>query len=308
MNKVVVIGGGAMGAIFAVGLAQVGRDVTVLDTATELVERINAEGIAISSGGELVVTKVPATTDPSCLSTTDLAIVFVKAHHTPSVAQALGGHLSSDAIVLSLQNGWGNSDLLAEGVVPARLVMGVTYHSGTVVSPGQVAHTGRGPTFVGPYEATGGMDHARLVAEALTEAQFETSATADVRTEIWNKLILNAATLPVAASTGLRAAEMLEVTDVAVLVESLANEAVAVAAKLGLRVDGDERIARIRTVLANAGQGKPSMLQDVEAHRKTEIEVVNGAVARAAAECGIDVPLNVAMCAVVHGIERSWSR
>jgi predicted dinucleotide-binding enzyme len=99
MNKVVVIGGGAMGAIFAVGLAQVGRDVTVLDTATELVERINAEGIAISSGGELVVTKVPATTDPSCLSTTDLAIVFVKAHHTPSVAQALGGHLSSDAIV-----------------------------------------------------------------------------------------------------------------------------------------------------------------------------------------------------------------
>jgi 2-dehydropantoate 2-reductase len=308
MNNVVVIGGGAMGAIFAVGLAQAGRDVTVLDTAGDLVDHINEEGITISSGGEVVVTKVPATTNPACLASTDLAIVFVKAHHTPSVAQALAGHLGSGSVVLSLQNGWGNSDVLAESVVAERLVMGVTYHSGTVVSLGQVAHTGRGPTFVGPYEATGGMDRARLVAETLTKAQFETSATADVRTEIWNKLILNAATLPVAASTGLRAAEMLEVPDVAALVEALAKEAVAVATKLGLRVDGDERVARIRTVLANAGQGKPSMLQDVEARRKTEIEVVNGAVARAAAECGIDVPLNVALCAVVHGIERSWSR
>ena len=152
------------------------------------------------------------------------------------------------------------------------------------------------------------MGPAHQIAEMLTRADFETTATADVRTEIWNKLILNAATLPVAASTGLRAAEMLEVPDVAALVEALAHEAVAVASKLGLHVDGAERMARIRTVLANAGQGKPSMLQDVEARRKTEIEVVNGAVARAAAEHGVAVPLNVALCAVVHGIERSWSR
>jgi 2-dehydropantoate 2-reductase len=308
MNNIVVIGGGAMGSIFAVGLAKAGHDVTVLDTAGELVDRINTEGVTISSGGEQVVAKVPATTDPICLSRTELAIVFVKAHHTPSVAHALAAHLGEDAVVLSLQNGWGNSEVLAQSVAPARLVMGVTYHSGTVVSLGQVAHTGRGPTFVGPYEPAGGMGPARQIAETLTMAQFETSATADVRTEIWNKLILNAATLPVAASTGLRAAEMLEVPDVAALVEALANEAVAVASKLGLRVDGVERVARIRTVLANAGQGKPSMLQDVEARRKTEIEVVNGAVARAAAECGVDVPLNVALCAVVHGIERSWSR
>jgi 2-dehydropantoate 2-reductase len=308
MNNIVVIGGGAMGAIFAAGLAQAGRDVTVLDTAGELVDRIKGEGITIRSGGEVVVTKVPATTDPSCLSTSDLAIVFVKAHHTQSVAEALAAHLGEEAVVLSLQNGWGNSDLLAKSIPPERLVMGVTYHSGTVVSLGQVAHTGRGATFVGPYEVAAGIGRARLVANTLIEAQFETSATADVRTEIWKKLILNAATLPVAAATGLRAAEMLEVPDVAALVMALADEAVAVAVKLGLRVDGVERVARIRTVLANAGQGKPSMLQDVEARRKTEIEVVNGAVARAAGECGIDVPLNLAMCAVVHGIERSWSR
>jgi 2-dehydropantoate 2-reductase len=308
MNKVVVVGGGAMGAMFAVGLAHAGQDVTVLDTASELVERINAEGITVTSGDEAAVTKVPATTDPDCLGHTDLAIVFVKAHHTPSVAQALADNLGGNAVVLSLQNGWGNADVLAQSVAPERLVMGVTYHSGTVVSLGQVAHTGRGPTFVGPYGTGANMDAAHQLAELLTRAQFETTATADVRTEIWNKLILNAATLPVAASTGLRAAEMLEVPDVTALVEALANEAVAVATKLGLNVDGAERVARIKTVLANAGQGKPSMLQDVEARRKTEIEVVNGAVARAAAGVGVEVPLNVAVCAVVHGIERSWSR
>ena len=121
-------------------------------------------------------------------------------------------------------------------------------------------------------------------------------------------MILNAATLAVAATTGLRAAEMLELPEVAALVEGLAGEALAVAAKIGLNVDPVERLAKIKAVLAGAGAGKPSMLQDVEAARKTEVEVVNGAVVRTAADCGMDVPLNIAMCALVHGIERSWAR
>jgi 2-dehydropantoate 2-reductase len=101
---------------------------------------------------------------------------------------------------------------------------------------------------------------------------------------------------------------MLEIQEVTSIVDSLAAEAVQVAQSMGLQLELAERTARIHAVLAGAGQGKPSMLQDVEARRKTEVEVVNGAVVRAAAERGIDVPLNSTMCALVHGIERSWTR
>ncbi len=306
--KSIVVGGGAMGSIFAAGLAQAGEEVVVLDTATDLVQSINARGVSLQTADGKVVSQLSATSDPSCLQMADLAVVFVKAHHTGEVAQAFGDHLGKGTVVVTLQNGWGNADTLAHSVDVDNLVMGVTYHSGTVTSPGVVAHTGRGPTFVGPYKADGDLSLARDVASTLIAAGFETTATADVRTEIWKKLVLNAATLPVAATTGLQAAEMLELPDVAGLIEALAGEALAVAAKIGLNVDPVERLARIKAVLTGAGQGKPSMLQDVEAHRKTEIEVVNGAIVQTAHECGIDVPVNVAMCALVHGIERSWSR
>jgi 2-dehydropantoate 2-reductase len=306
--KSIVVGGGAMGSIFAAGLAQAGEDVVVLDTATDLVESINAKGVSLQTVDGKVVTQLSATSDPTCLQMADLAVVFVKAHHTGAVARAFADHLGKATVVLTLQNGWGNADTLAKSMDVDNLVMGVTYHSGTVTSAASVAHTGRGPTFVGPYRADGDLTLAREVASTLVAAGFETTATADVRTEIWNKLVLNAATLPVAATTGLRAAEMLEVPEVAGLIDALASEALAVAARIGLNVDSGERLAKIKAVLTGAGPGKPSMLQDVEARRKTEIEVVNGAVVRTAAECGIEVPLNVAMCALVHGIERSWLR
>jgi 2-dehydropantoate 2-reductase len=307
-QNIVVVGGGAMGSIFAAGIAQAGHEVVVLDVAADLVDAINAHGLLVESGDAKVVTMVPATTDPYCLNTADAALVFVKAHHTAAVAQALGAHRGQNTAVVTLQNGWGNAERLAETVPVDHLVMGVTYHSGTVASAASVAHTGRGPTFVGPYQVGGDITLAEEVSTILSGSGFNASATGDIRTQIWNKLVLNAATLPVAATTGLRAAEMLDSQEVATLVEALADEALSVASKMGLNVDPIERQAKIKAVLAGAGMGKPSMLQDIEARRKTEIEVVNGAVVRTAAECGADVPLNVAMCALVHGIERSWSR
>jgi 2-dehydropantoate 2-reductase len=132
--------------------------------------------------------------------------------------------------------------------------------------------------------------------------------TPHIKTEIWKKLILNAATLPTAALTGLRAGELAQPGSMLDLVDALAAEAVQVARAQGYAIDPTERIERIHTVLAGAGAGKASMLQDAEARRKTEIEVVNGAVVRAAEKMGLDVPLNRAMVALIAGLERGWQR
>jgi 2-dehydropantoate 2-reductase len=92
------------------------------------------------------------------------------------------------------------------------------------------------------------------------------------------------------------------------LVDVLTREATAVANALGYQIDVDERIALTHELLSRGGRGKASMLQDVEAERKTEIDVINGAVVREADRMGIEVPVNRAMLALIGGLERSWQQ
>jgi 2-dehydropantoate 2-reductase len=158
---------------------------------------------------------------------------------------------------------------------------------------------------VGPYSGDD-LSRATAVAALLDGSGWAATATADVRTEIWRKLVLNCATLPTAALTRLPAGALGEAGALRDVVDAVAAEAVAVAVAQGLDVDIEERTAAIHDVLARAGAGRASMLQDVLADRKTEIETVNGAVVELGTELGVPVPLNRALVALVHGLERSY--
>jgi 2-dehydropantoate 2-reductase len=132
------------------------------------------------------------------------------------------------------------------------------------------------------------------------------AATPEIRTEIWKKLVLNSATLPTSALTGLTAGALGLRDDVMLeLVDDIARESTAVARAQGYDIDPKERVDSINGLLERAGLGKASMLQDVEAGRRTEIDVINGAVARAAGEHGVPAPLNRAMFSLVKGYERA---
>lgn len=308
MNRIVIVGGGAMGGVFAAAISESGRPTTIVDVSPLVLGAIEHDGLRLTTAeGERSVV-VAATADPASVGPADIVLVFVKAAHTRSVAGTLGSLIGPGTVVASLQNGWGNADILAESVPPEQLVVGVTYHSATVVSPGHVRHTGRGPTFVGPYRDGDPLDAADRVAAALQAAGLDVTAAADVKREVWRKLVLNAATLPVASLSLLRAGQLGEPGPLRDLVDGLASEAVSVARALGHDIDTTERIERIHAVLAGAGDGKPSMLQDVEARRLTEIDTINGAVAKAAASVGLEAPLSAAMTALVHGLEQSWRR
>ncbi len=306
--RVVIVGAGAMGGMVAARLAQGGVAVAVVDVAPEVVGAIGRAGLVLESQDGTAAVRIPATTDPAALGPADVVIVFVKAHHTAAAARLAAPLVSADTTVVSLQNGWGNAETLAAVFPPDQLVMGVTYHSATVRGPGRVAHTGRGPTVIGPYVDGAPLDRASAVRDVLARGGIATEATPAVKTEIWKKLILNAATLPTAALTGLCAGAVGQPGPLRDLVDALAGEAVAVARAQGYAIDRDERLDRIHAVLAGAGQGKASMLQDVEGRRKTEIEVVNGAVVQAAARLGLAVPLNQAMVALIGGLERWWQQ
>jgi 2-dehydropantoate 2-reductase len=303
--KIAILGGGAMGGLWASRLDGA-NEVTVIDASEVVVDAIARDGLVLVTADGSIVTRPRAVTHPTASASVDLLFVFVKAHHTASAVASAMPLIGPATTVVSLQNGWGNADVIGQAVPSDQLVIGVTYNSATVLGPGKIEQTGQGATYLG--QPDGSTERGSVVATVLGEAGFEVVLSADVVTEIWRKLVLNTATLAVAALTTLRIVELSQRGAVLDLIDALAAETVDIATRMGLQIDVDERIGAIHALLENAGMGKASMLQDVEARRKTEIEVINGAVLRAAESHGVDAPLNRAMVALVGGLERSWQR
>ena len=300
--KIAVVGAGAMGAIFGARFAQAGHDTHLVDVAVPLVDKVNSDGITVVRGDDETVTQVPATTDPASVGPVDLVVFCVKCYHTASAAEDARPLVDSSTVVASLQNGWGNGDVLAGVFPPEQIVVGVTYNSGTVLEIGRVAHPGVGPTTIGSFTDGEGGGPER-VAEALMDGGLEATVASPIRPEIWKKLILNAATLPTAALIGMNAGALTAHPEMKELVSETAREAVAVARALGYDIDEQERIDAIHGLLERAGPARGSMLQDFEAGRRTEIDVINGAVVRAAGDTDVPVPINRAFVALVKGWE-----
>jgi 2-dehydropantoate 2-reductase len=299
--KIAVVGAGAMGSIFGARFHQAEHETVLVDVAQPLVDTINADGVTVVRGDDETVTRVPATTDPAAVGPVDIVVFFTKCYHTSSAAEGARPLVGPDTVIASLQNGWGNGDVLAAAYPPEQVVVGVTYNSGLLQGPGRVLHPAEQPTLVGSFSDGG--DGAARLAEALESAGLTTTVASPVRPEIWKKLILNAATLPASALTGMTAGALGTSKDMLDLVSETTREAVAVAQALGYDIDFDERIGTILGLVEKAGPTKASMLQDVEAGRRTEIDVINGAVVKAADEVGVAVPINRALMQLIKGWE-----
>jgi 2-dehydropantoate 2-reductase len=299
--KIAVVGAGAMGSIFGARFHQAEHETVLVDVAQPLVDTINADGVTVVRGEDETVTRVPATTDPASVGPVDIVVFFTKCYHTSSAAESARPLVGPDTAVASLQNGWGNGDVLAAAYPPGQVVLGVTYNSGLLQGPGRVLHPAEQPTLVGSFSDGG--DGAARLAEALESAGLAATVASPVRPEIWKKLILNAASLPASALTGMTAGALGTSQDMLDLVSETTREAVAVAQALGYDIDFDERIGTILGLVEKAGPTKASMLQDVEAGRRTEIDVINGAVVRAADEVGVPVPINRTLMQLIKGWE-----
>jgi 2-dehydropantoate 2-reductase len=308
--NVVVVGAGAMGGLFSAIMDDAGADVSVFDVSEAVVEAINAGGVTLKRGETESKHAVRASTDP--MKTTangthpDLVVFVVKAHHTKAAALAIAPIVGDDTIVLTIQNGWGNADVLDAVLRGPRMVVGVTYNSAKVEAPGVSVNTAQGATFVGGF-GRGTSADARQIAKLFTQGGAPTEAPDEILEDIWKKLTLNAAALAPSALTNLNVGEMYASADVMSIVDKLAAETADVAQAQGLNIDADERISFIHDHFSRAGSGQPSMLQDARAKRKTEVEVINGAVAEAGERLGVPTPVNAAMVSLIHGLESGWS-
>jgi 2-dehydropantoate 2-reductase len=305
--RICVVGCGAVGSLFAAGLAQL-EDVEVwaYDLAREHVDAINEHGLRISGAGALVG-RVRATADASEVPACEFGIVATKAMYT-SAAVAETAHAFSDGAVASVQNGLGNEEAIAEHV--DRVIRGTTFPAGHVVEPGHVHWDVKGNTTFGPFEPQPAPQDAIVrLADACTRAGMPTLAVADARGPQWRKVIFNAATNPLGALTRLTHGRVCERPDLRALVTKLVDEGKAVAAAQDVELDDDpERLIDHAARKDVAYDHKASMLQDVEIRRPTEIDSLNGGIAHVGRELGVPTPLNEAICALVKGLEASWTR
>jgi 2-dehydropantoate 2-reductase len=304
--KIAVLGAGAMGSLFGGLLARSGEDVTLVDVWREGVEAVNRGGLTIEDkAGDRQTVRVRATTEPAAVGPVDLLIVFVKCYHTEAAVRGADSMIGPETAVLSLQNGWGNAPRIADLVGEARVLVGVTYHSATMVGPGLVHQAGVGKTFMG--ELNGQMsERLARTAAVFNAAGIETAATAEAMKEIWSKLALNVCTLPTSALLRFYAGQLVEHEGTLALMRGLLAEVVAVANAQGIPLEFDERWETITGLLRRAARAKSSMLQDVEKQRQTEIEVVNGAITAAGERLGIPTPYNNTMVWMVRSLEATF--
>ena len=303
--NVCVIGAGAIGSLFAAHLARV-AEVSVLTRRPEHARALNEHGLQVTGRHEFTA-RLHAAAEPAELPDFELGIVATKATGLDGAAAALAGRFAR-ATIMTVQNGLGAEEVVrSHGDWP--LVSAVTFMSGTKHSDTHVEYILDTPTWLGPYGET---PFARVqeVANLLVAAELKAEALPDLLPAQWSKLIFNATVNGVSALTGLPhdahfAAEG-HASDLGHLVHGLVDEGKRVADAAGVRLHDDPW--QMNVLATQRGSAHyPSMLEDVEAHRPTEVELINGALVREAERRGVDAPLQTAIYRLVKAREASYS-
>jgi 2-dehydropantoate 2-reductase len=304
VDRVCVVGAGVIGSLYAAHLSRV-ADVWVLTRRAEHARALEARGLTVSGRAAFTGT-VHATDDPAQLPEVDVAIVATKGTGLDAAARALEGRIPG-AMVVTVQNGLGAEQVVRRhGSWP--LVSGVTFMSGTRHDDTHVEYILDTETWLGPYN---GLAYERVeeLAALIERSGLKARAFPDLRPAQWSKLIFNATVNAVAALTGLPhdphfAAEE-RPSDLGHLVHALVDEGTAVATAAGIELHEDPWEMNVLATKRGSAH-YPSMLEDVEARRPTEIELITGSLVREAERLGVPVPLHTALYRLIKAKEDSW--
>ncbi|HEV2283473.1 MAG TPA: ketopantoate reductase family protein [bacterium] len=310
--RVLVLGCGAVGGIFAARLARV-CEVAVLDTWTAHVEAIAARGLrvtvraALGDAGRndetIEARPAGAASDPAAFSTGRAFTHVLVAVKGPQTRAAVTGarRLLDGAVVLTVQNGLGNAETIASACAEP-ICHGVTMNAGKVTAPGEIAQAEVGPTWLGPHRA--GLAQARGWSELLARAGLESHVLPDPRGAIWSKLIFNAAVNPLPVLTGLGLAAVYAHPETYALLRALVEEGKAVAAARGISLAADPMtVIDEHRALGSAHTHQGSMKQDIDRGRSTEIDTLTGALVAEADRAGVPVPALRTMYRLVKAVE-----
>ena len=304
MTRTCVVGAGVIGSLYAAHLARVAESL-VLTRRPEHAEALNRDGLRVSGRHDFTA-RVQAASRADELSEPDLVIVATKATGLEPAAAALERHWSG-AVVMTVQNGLGAEDVVRRHG-DWQLVSGVTFMSGTKHSDVHVEYVLDTETWLGPWEDTP-FERVQEIADLLASSGLKAQALGDLRPAQWSKLIFNATVNGVAALTGLPhdwhfAAEN-GPADLGHLVHDLVDEGKRIAAAIGVELQDDPWEMNVLATQRGSAH-YPSMLEDVEARRPTEADLIGGALVREAERHGVEAPLHTALYRLVKAREASY--
>ncbi|MBE0617136.1 MAG: 2-dehydropantoate 2-reductase, partial [Proteobacteria bacterium] len=288
--RIAIVGAGVLGSIFGSLLTRCGFGVTLIEVLEERVRLIEREGLWLEMpDGERVHSRLAITADPARVGPQNLVMVCVKGYHTAPAVRGAAPLIGPDTLVLSVQNGLGNLETIASAVGDARVIGGITAHSGMPLGMNEVRYVGGlGPLLViGPYDGVRRPGFERLVA-TLQGAGLDVHAVGDINGVIWKKLIANVATNCVAALTGLTGGQAVHHEPTVQLIQGLAAELARVARAKGIDFpELHDPGGFALKAFSGTRDNKVSMLQDVEAGRPTEIGNLNEVIVAEGARLGI---------------------
>lgn len=322
--RVAVYGAGAVGCFFGAKLAEAGAPVTLIGRAAH-VEAIRRDGLLFDSPGATRRMRIAADTGPESVRDADLVLFCVKTRDTADAAGALAPLLRADAVLVSLQNGVDNVPKLRDAGIDA--LAAVVYVATSMPAPGHLLHAGRGDLVIGEYGArpgparSHGAPHqaaadqaaaaqpsarARQVADWFERAGVPVRLDADLRGELWTKLVMNCAFNAISALGRSRYGPMVDDPDVRVLMRDAIGECVAVARADGVSVaDVDTLYEATMRLGAAMREASSSTAQDLARGRPTEIDSLNGYVAQRGQVLGVATPVNRALTTLVRLLERA---
>ena len=306
-----VVGAGSVGSFFGAMLARAGHHVRLIGRAPH-VQAIREHGLQLDMGGRVEAVRLAATTELDAVRGADLVLFCVKSTDTEAVAREMAPHLADGALVLSLQNGVENAATIARHVRQA-VVPAVVYVATAMPEPGLVAHHGRGALVIGPIDAKAAQDttlavRLQALVELFATAQVPVRISADVMAELWSKLMVNCAYNAISGIAQASYGKLTALGPVRELQEAVVREVVALAQAEGVNLPLEPALEAMRKIAGAMPAQLSSTAQDMARGKPSEIDHLNGFVARRGAALGIATPANQALYALVRLIESERGR
>jgi 2-dehydropantoate 2-reductase len=302
--KICFIGAGALGSSIGGVLAAGGSDVVLVDHFAAHVDAINTSGLNMRIDDQEKIVKVRAYSDCQNIGIVDLIIVLVKSFHTRAAIESAKALIGDKTMVMSIQNGLGHEDILADVVGRERVLAAKTYVGGVFLSPGHIISGYKGKhTYIG--ELDGRLTpRLQAVVNEFNNAGLQATASTNIYGTIWDKLLVNVATGALCGITKLPYGGLYSVPEIEACALAAVAEGIAVAKSNNIKLTSDD--PKYFWLLAAEGlpaEFKTSMLQSLEKGNPTEVDFINGSVVRWGERSGIPTPINQTLLACTKGIE-----
>lgn len=301
--RIVIAGPGAMGCLYSFLLTRAGYEAWLLDNSEERAEQIRAQGLKIegeSGDCQLPFPRISASLN--VIGRADLLILFVKAYNTETALESVRKLVTANTIILTLQNGIGNVEAIREAYPHNAIVAGTTAQGATLLGCGHIRHAGAGETVIGGIDENSAF-HARLIRDLFMSAYIPTGIAEDVTGILWGKLLVNCGINPLTAIMKITNGQLPEIPALCEVMNRAVGEGAAIARAAGITLPYRDPAARVMEVCAATAGNRSSMLQDIEAGKKTEIDYLNGALVRNAHEAGLAAPANSFLTNLVKALE-----